>query len=104
PQRLSLKNPHARLRIVNPSQKNDGHRQTQKFVAEAVLEGHGADVLERKSRCGEKAYIGTKEYFEQIGDAVHRIRVIAIQGHYNVSMGLKESGLVRSSIPANLFM
>src|SRR5437867_2922969 len=69
-----------------------------------MLGRHGLPVLQGEPRGGEEAHIGAKKYFQQIGDCIHGIRVVAVQGDYDVSLRLEKPRFVGTAVSADLLV
>ena len=68
-----------------------------------MLEAHRLSITDREARGAQKIYFEMKESFEQIGDGIGRIAVVAVKGDNDVSGGVGEALFVAAPVAAHLF-
>jgi hypothetical protein len=75
----AAKDPHAGLRITHPTKEQNGRGRWKDQVAHLVFKAHGAAVAHGKPRGVEEVGFEVKKGFQQVGDGIGRIAVIAIE-------------------------
>ncbi len=63
-----------------------------------MFQAHGLPVAHRKARCVQKFHIQMEKRFEQIGNGIGRITVIAIERHDDVAGCRREAGFITAPV------
>ena len=93
--------PDCESRTQRKKQQRHGERQDQ--VAEAAAEAHGAGVADREARGIQEIDIEVEEGFEQVGERVDRVALVAIEGDDEILGGDGEAAFVGASVAADIF-
>lgn len=86
-----------------PAGVEQAHDERVNEVAELVFEAHGAAVADGEARGVEEIDLKVEEGFEQVGDGVGRIAVIAVERYDDVAGGVGEAFFVSAAVATDLF-
>ena len=99
----AAEDPHAALRVADPTEEKERHGEGQNEVAELVLEAHGAAVAHGEAGGVEEIGFEVEEGFDEVADGVGGVAVIAVEGDDDIPGGHGEALLVAAAVAADVF-
>lgn len=99
----SAEDPHSGLGIADPLKEEQGHGDGEDEVPHFMFEAHCPGIADGKAGGVEEIDFEMQEGFEEIGDGVGGIAMIAVESDDDVAGGVCEASAVGAAITSDFF-